>query len=594
MPESHSLKVETNVPVAMRDGTTLYADVYRPDGSGPFPVLLQRTPYDKTTPGAALSLDPLKAVKQGYAVVIQDTRGRFASEGEFYCFRDDTNDGYDTVEWAASQPWSSGKVGMYGASYVGATQWLTAVSGPPHLTAIVPNVTASNYHEGWTYQGGAFELGFNVSWTLGQLSLANFKNLSAVKNIPEDRRQKLIEAVDSMENSFLDSPMKEFPHLKGGLADYFYDWVAHPDYDDYWKNLCIEESHSRITAPAINIGGWYDIFLGGTIRNYLGMREKGATEEARKGQKLIIGPWQHTSRGTSVVGSHYFGLAADALALDLDGIHFKWFDYWLKGENNGVLDEPPVRIFVMGDNVWRDEQEWPLSRARPTDYYFHSQGQANSLNGDGTLSTEPPREEPTDVFLYNPANPVPTRGGALCCNPYFAANGVFEQKEIEARDDVLVYTTPPLEREVEVTGPVIVTLWAATSATDTDFTAKLVDVCEDGCARNLTDGIIRARYRDSMVSPTLVEPGMAYRYTIDLWATSNVFKAGHRIRVEISSSNFPRFDRNTNTGNTIAQDTEFKPALQTVLHNGQHPSHINLSIIPRYSGYHRFSSSVSK
>ncbi len=453
MPESQSLKVETNLPVSMRDGTTLYADVYRPDGPGPFPVLLQRTPYDKTTPGAALGLDPLKAAKKGYALVIQDARGRYTSEGEFYCFRDEINDGYDTVEWAASQPWSSGKVGMYGASYVGATQWLTAVSSPPHLTAMVPNVTASNYHQGWTYQGGAFELGFNVSWTLSELTLANFPSISSVRNVPPERQQKLVEAVESMESSFLHSPMKEFPHLKDGLADYFYDWVDHPDYDDYWKKLCIEEHYSRITVPSLNIGGWYDIFLGGAIRNYLGMRDKGATEEARRGQKLIIGPWDHTSRGTSIVGSHYFGLAADAGALDLDGIHFKWFDYWLKGESNGVLDDPPVRIFVMGDNVWRDEQEWPLTRAKPTDYYFHSQGQANSLNGNGSLSTEPPGNEPTDVFLYNPANPVPTRGGGLCCDPYFFPGGAFEQKEIEARDDVLVYTTPPLDREVEVTGP---------------------------------------------------------------------------------------------------------------------------------------------
>ena len=581
MPDSNALTVQTNLAVPMRDGVKLYADVYRPEGSGPFPVLLQRTPYDKTGPLTAGDLNALSAAKQGYAVVVQDTRGRYASEGEFYCFRDDINDGYDSVEWAAAQPWSSGKVGMFGASYVGATQWLTALSRPPHLTAIIPNVTASNYHEGWAYQGGAFELGFNVSWTLGGLTLANFKNLSSLKNVPQEREQTLIEAIDSMENSFRYSPLKGFPYLKDGLADYFYDWIAHPDYDEYWKKLSIEEHHSQITVPSLNIGGWYDIFLGGTIRNYLGMREKGATEEARSGQKLIIGPWQHASRGTSVVGSHYFGLAADAGSLDLDGIHFKWFDYWLKGENNGVLDEPPVRIFVMGDNAWRDEQEWPLARARPTNYYFHSQGQANSLHGNGTLSTEAPGEESVDVFLYNPANPVPTVGGALCCDSYFVANGAFEQKEIEAREDVLVYTTPPLEREVEVTGPVTVTLWAATSATDTDFTAKLVDVCEDGCARNLTDSIIRARYRDSTESPQLVEPGRAYSYSIDLWATSNVFKAGHRIRVEISSSNFPRFDRNTNTGNTIAEDTEFKPALQTVLHNAQHPSHISLPIVPR-------------
>ena len=581
MPESNSIKVETNIPAAMRDGTKLYSDIYRPEGPGPFPVILQRTPYDKGGPLSLGMLDPIQGAKRGYAIVIQDTRGRYTSEGEFYCFRDDINDGYDSVEWAAALPWSSDKVGMVGTSYVGATQWLAAMAQPPHLAAIIPNVTASNYHEGWTYQGGAFELGFNVSWTMLLLALANLENISSGKKVPSGSQQALIEAVDGMEASFREFPLKEFPHLKGGLADYFYDWVAHPDYDDYWKKVCIEENHSKITVPALNIGGWYDIFLGGTIRNYLGMRDNGATNDAKRGQKLLIGPWQHTSRGTSMVGEHYFGLAAESTSIDLDNIHFRWYDYWLKGIDNGVLDEPPVRIFVMGDNVWRDEQEWPLARAKPTEYYLHSQGKANSLNGNGTLSVEKPSQEPPDVFLYNPLEPVPTKGGALCCNPYFVANGAFEQSEIESREDVLVYSTPPLQKEVEVTGPVTVTLWAATSGTDTDFTAKLVDVCEDGCARNLTDGIIRARYRDSMSKPSLLEPGKAYCYTIDLWSTSNVFKAGHRIRVEISSSNFPRFDRNSNTGNIISEDTELKPALQTVLHNADHPSHITLPIVPR-------------
>ena len=581
MPDSVSLKVETNLPVKMRDGIVLYADVYRPDEPGPFPVVLQRTPYDKSAPGSFTNLDPLKAACNGYAVVIQDTRGRYASEGRFYCFRDEINDGYDTVEWAAAQDWSTGKVGMYGASYVGATQWLAALARPPHLTTIVPNVTASNYHEGWTYQGGAFELGFNVSWTLAQLTLANFGAISSVNDVAPERRQQLIEAVNGMESSFLHLPTEELPHLLDGLADYYYDWLAHPEYDDYWKALCIEDNHSRLSVPAYNIGGWYDIFLGGTIRNFLGMGANGGTDDARRGQKLLIGPWQHSSRGASVVGNHYFGLAADAMAADLDGVHLRWFDYWLKGTDNGVLDEPPVRIFVMGDNVWRDEQEWPLARAQNTNYYFHSGGKANSVHGDGQLSAQPPGEEPSDVYLYNPADPVPTRGGGLCCNPYFAAGGAFDQQNTETRPDVLVYTTPPLEQDLEVTGPVTVSLWAATSAADTDFTAKLVDVCEDGCARNLTDGIIRARYRESTSQASMVEPGRAYLYTIDLWATSNVFQRGHRIRVEISSSNFPRFDRNTNTGNIIAGDATFKPALQTVLHDAQHPSHITLPVVPR-------------
>ena len=581
MPESVSITLETNLAVPMRDGTVLYADLYRPEGPGPFPTLMQRTPYDKTTLRSMANLDPLKAARNGFAVLIQDTRGRYASEGEFYAFRDEINDGYDSVEWAAAQPWSTGKVGMYGASYVGATQWLATLAAPPHLAAIAPNVTASNYHEGWTYQGGAFELGFNASWTLAQLTLANFRNISAAKNVPQERRLELIKAVDSMERSFDFLPVNELPDLKGGLADYYYDWLAHPSYDDYWEGLCIEENHSRIGVPALNIGGWYDIFLGGTIRNYLGMRDKGASPEAKNGQRLVIGPWQHGARGATVAGSHYFGLAADAMALDMDGIHLRWFDHWLKGLDTGLMDEPPVKIFVMGDNAWRDEQEWPLARAQAVDYYFHSQGKANSLHGDGSLSPQPPSQEPADVYLYNPGDPVPTRGGPLCCNPYFAANGAFDQREVEARPDVLVYTTPPLKRDVEVTGPVTVSLWAASSQPDTDFTAKLVDVCEDGCARNLTDGIIRARYRESASNPSLLEPGKAYLYTIDLWATSNVFPAGHRIRVEVSSSNFPRFDRNTNTGGAIAEDAGFKPALQTVLHDPQHPSHITLPLVSR-------------
>ena len=581
MPESTAITVQSNVAVPMRDGITLYADIYRPEGPGPFPVLLQRTPYDKGTPLSMTALDPMKSARNGYAVMIQDTRGRFASEGEFYCFRDEINDGYDTVEWAAAQPWSTGKVGMYGASYVGATQWLAALSKPPHLTTIIPNVTASNYHEGWTYQGGAFELGFNVSWTMLQLTLANLQNISSTRPAAADKRSGLIHAVDGMEEAFRSHPLKDFPYLKDGLADYFYDWLAHPEYDDYWKKLCIEDHHPQINVPALNIGGWYDIFLGGTIRNFLGMRKNGNGDDAKRGQKLVIGPWQHSARGASVVGNHYFGLAADAMAIDMDGIHLRWFDHWLKGIDDGMLGEAPVRIFVMGDNAWREEQEWPLARAQNTNYYLHSQGKANSLHGNGVLSVEAPGDEPPDVFLYNPSDPVPTRGGQLCCNPYFAANGAFDQNDIEKREDVLVYSTPPLQRDTEVTGPVTVTLWAATSATDTDFTAKLVDVCEDGCARNLTDGIIRARYRDSAVSPTLVEPGRAYCYTIDLWATSNVFKAGHRIRVEISSSNFPRFDRNPNTGTVIAGESQLKPALQTVLHDAQHPSHITLPMVPR-------------
>ena len=417
MPDSVSLKVETNVAATMRDGTTLYADVYRPDGPGPFPTILQRTPYDKTAALASQMLDPMKAAKAGFALIIQDTRGRFTSGGEFNCFIDDINDGYDTVEWAAAQSWSSGRVGMIGASYVGATQWLCAITRPPHLVAIAPNVTASNYHNGWTYQGGAFELGFNASWTLLQLTLANFKTHSGIRSIPQARQAELVKSVDGMTDAFLHLPLKDMPQLSGGLADYYFDWLAHPSFDDYWKKLCIEDQHSNVTTPALNIGGWYDIFLGGTIRNYLGMRQNAATEEARNGQKLIIGPWQHSSRGTSMAGSHYFGVAADSMALGLDEIHLRWFNQWLKGEDTGMLDEPPVRIFVMGDDVWRDENEWPLARAQTTSYYLHSGGNANTLHGDGVPQPRSAFRRGSRRVPVQPGQPGADAGRAALLQP---------------------------------------------------------------------------------------------------------------------------------------------------------------------------------
>ena len=580
MVNTTSIRMYSDLPVKMRDGTTLYADLYRPDQEGEFPTILQRTPYDKSSTLSNQMLDPIKAAKAGYAFVIQDTRGRYTSEGIFNVFLDEMADGYDTIEWAANQPWSTGKIGMCGASYVGATQWLAAMARPPHLVTIVPNVTASNYHNGWTYQGGAFELGFNVSWTMLQLSLANFRTLSKNQGIAPEQRANLINAIDDMTSAFTMLPLQEFPHLKSGLAEYFYDWLNHPTYDEFWQKLSIEDNHVNIDVPALNIGGWYDIFLGGTISNYSGMKDHGATDVARQGQKLIIGPWQHGSRGGSMAGDHYFGISADAMALGLDYIHLRWYDYWLKGIDNGIMDEARVKIFVMGDNLWRDEFEWPIKRRTDTKYYLHSNGKANTRHGDGYLNASPPTDEPFDTYLYNPNDPVPTAGGPLCCNPYFVQNGAFNQGEIEDRSDVLVYTTTPLETDVEVTGPIKVNIWATTTARDTDFTAKLVDVCEDGSARNLTDGIIRARYRHSMSDPSLITPNEPTSYEIDLWATSNCFKMGHRIRIEVSSSNFPRFDRNSNTGNVISEDRKLLPALQKVLHTAEFPSYITLPIIP--------------
>ena len=581
MAGPYSVRVEPNTPLMLRDGTITYTDVYRPDASGTFPGLLQRTPYDKSAPmSKTAGLDAIRAAMRGYAVVIQDVRGRHSSDGEFYTFISEVEDGYDSVEWLAAQPWCSGKVGMYGSSYVGATQWLAARSRPPSLVCIAPGVTASDYHEGWAWQGGAFALGFNLSWAVG-LTLGNWPNLSKRLFLHSRLQDVLIEAKDNLMAGFNYLPMRELSELEGGLAPYYYDWLAHPEYDEYWKQVSIEESHPEIAVPAFNYGGWYDIFLGGTIRNFTGMREHGATDEARAGQRMVLGPWVHGGTPTSVSGEVGFGTRSDALAADLPGQMLRFYDHWLYGEDNGVEDDKPVTIFVMGENVWRSEDEWPLERAEVVDYHLHSQGKANTLNGDGWLDLESPREEPTDVYVYNPIGPVPTRGGALCCDLAMVPPGAYDQRNIEARPDVLVYTTPPLESYLEVTGPIVLTLYASSSARDTDFTAKLVDVDPSGYARNLTEGIIRARYRTPRGPASLIEPGEVYEYVIDLWATSNLFRKGHRIRLEVSSSNFPRFDRNTNTGEPIGTDSGFVSALQTVYHTSQYPSRIALPVVPR-------------
>ena len=582
MPAPSSVKFEPNVPLMLRDGTITYVDIYRPDGSGRFSGLLQCTPYDKSSLGSKVGvLDAVRAAMHGYAVVIQDIRGRFGSDGEFYPFVNEMEDGYDSVEWVAAQPWCDGKVGMYGSSYSGATQWLAAKAKPPSLACIVPGATASDYHEGWTWQGGAFKLGLNLSWTISGLTSGNWDNLSKRLFLPARQLDLLLEAQDNLMSRCNYLPMRELPDLEGGFAPYYYDWLDHPEYDDYWREISIEESHSEIGVPAFGFGGWYDVFVGGTIRNFTRVRELGATEEARGGQRLVVGPWVHGGIQRSVSGEFNFGGRASAEAQDLQGQLLRYCDYWLKGEDNGVREEKPVSLFVMGENGWRSEDEWPLSRAREVKFNLHSRGRANTLNGDGWLDPEPPGGGATDVYVYNPIDPVPTRGGALCCDEGFLAPGVFDQRTIETRPDVLVYTTPPLEQYTEVTGPVTVTLYASSSARDTDFTAKLIDVSPAGYARNLADGIIRARYRTPREPASLIEPDDVHEYTIDLGATSNLFKKGHRIRLEISSSNFPRFDRNSNTGEPIGTDAGFVSALQTVHHSTEYPSHVTLPVVPR-------------
>ena len=557
----YEVTVQRNVAAKMRDGATLRADIYRPKAEGKFPVLLVRTPYDKT---GTINFG-LRAAARGYVVIAQDVRGRFTSEGEWYPFKNESLDGYDTVEWAATLPYSNGKVGMFGGSYVGATQYLAAISKPPHLAGICPTVTASNYHDGWTYQGGAFEQWFNESWSTG---------------LAMDTMRRRVETNNSALAWTKILPLRGYPVLEGpeteGVAPYFTDWLAHPSFDDYWKRWSIEDHYADIQVPVFGVGAWYDIFLGGTLRNYVRLKKEAGTEAARNGQRLAVTVGGHAGGGRKI-GAVDFG---EKLPADDEDVMLRWYDWLLKGEANGVEKEKPVRIFVMGKNEWRDEDDWPLARAKSTRYYLHSGGSANSLSGNGALNPTAPAEEKADQYVYDPSDAVPTIGGPLCCGPLPTGIGPEDQRPAEARNDVLVYTTAAFSKDTEVTGPVSLDLYVSSSAVDTDFTGKLVDVWPNGFAQNLTEGILRLRYRNSQEKPELANPGETYHITVDLWATSNVFLAGHKLRLEVSSSNFPRFDRNMNTGEEQARATRMVKATNVIYHDRAHPSAMVLPVVP--------------
>ncbi len=585
-PDQH-VSVDFDVSAEMRDGTILRANIYRPAGEERWPVLLTRTPYGKDFPNASPVLDPLLAARRGYVVIVQDTRGRFASAGEWDPMRNEALDGVDTIAWAAQLPYSNGQVGMFGASYLGFTQWSSALHRPPALKVLAPYITWNNPFNGQVFRGGAFELGISASWQL----LMGANVLMRRHAGEADPRQlgydiyKWSRQVDALGNlGYRSLPLKDFGPLQdNSVAPAFFELVEHPMDREYMESINLHGKQELVTVPTLNIGGWYDIFLQDTLENFRTMREHGSTPEARQ-SKLLIGPWAHTS-ASNPIGEMSFGIASTAGLLNLQGdvmsTQLRWFDSFLKGLDTGMLSEAPVKLFVMGANVWRDEQEWPLARAVETRYYLHSNGQANSLHGDGTLSTDAPEAESADRYDYDPANPVMTRGGSLLMTAEFPA-GVFDQRATEERADVLVYTTPALEQDIEVTGPISVHLWATSSAVDTDFVARLVDVHPSGYAQNLTDGILRARYRDfdSGAAPTLIEAGKAYEFVLDLWSTSNVFKQGHRMRLDVTSSSFPRWDRNPNTGHAFGVDDELVVAHQTILHDAEHPSFVLLPLVP--------------
>jgi uncharacterized protein len=544
---------ERDVAIPMRDGAVLRADVYRPQDGAPAAALVARTPYDRSfslTPSAAV--DPQRATAAGFAVVIQDVRGRFSSDGEFYPFRTDLDDGRDTVDWVAAQQWCSGAVGMTGRSFTAAAQYLAAIARPPALKAIVPVVIGSDMYDRWIYQGGAFQLGFNLFWT----------------HMMSDAGRRV-----SVADNFRALPIATPPLLDDHDQRYYRDWLAHPTRDAFWDPVCIGERLKRVEVPALIVGGWYDLFLGGTLENYRRMRGEAATARARAGTRLLVGPWAHGSTYGAYPDHSFDVFGADA-GIDLDALQLRFFARHLRGERTESDDEPPVRIFTMGVNRWRDEDSWPPPRASPAPWYLHA---------GGVLSPEPPAEEPPDSYVYDPADPAPTIGGPTSLPGKFMRtnSGPLDQTPLESREDVLVYSSAPLQRPLEVTGPLTCVLHAATSALDTDFVAKLCDVAPDGFSRILAEGILRARYLGGFDAGRPITPEEVYEYEIDLVATSNVFLAGHRVRLLVTSSSFPRFDRNANTGNPIGSDSydDLVSARQTIFHDGARPSHLRLPVV---------------
>jgi hypothetical protein len=579
-----NLSIEKNLAVAMRDGVTLATDVYRPAAEQPLPVVMLRLPYNKENPVLLfLAGDILRVAQAGYAVVVQDCRGTYASGGVFDPYFQEAEDGADAIAWAAAQPWCNGVVGTMGASYYGATQWLAAGEQPPALRAMAPFITTDQYYDRWTYQGGAFQLGFMLQWAASTFAVGEVVRRLGQGQAGMAELGAAIAGADGVAAAYEHLPLTDVPGLKD-LAPYYLDWLAHPSYDAYWQTAAPCENYAKITAPALNFGGWYDLFLGGTLANYVGMKARGGSAAARTGQHLVIGPWVHGYNG-GVYPERNFGLMAMDAVADVTAMQIRWFDHWLKNEDNGVAEAKPVKLFIMGLDAWREEADWPLPDTCFEKWYLHSAGRANSAAGDGVLSTRSPGAESADTYLYDPRDPVRTCGGATFLPGLFvAANaGPRDQREIEARADVLCYTSAVLEHDVEVTGPVTLTLFVSSSALDTDFTGKLVDVHPDGRAMILTDGILRARYRESLSAPKLMQPGTVYELEIDMVATANLFRAGHRIRLEVSSSNFPRFDRNTNSGGVIAHETEadFIVATNRVWHDESRPSHLVLPVIRR-------------
>ena len=547
-----AVRLEFNVRIPMRDGVTLSADIYRPDAPGKFPVILSRTPYDN---GTAPNVQAGKRwASKGYVYVIQDVRGRGDSDGEFYPLVTEAEDGYDTIGWLAAQPWSTGKVGMLGSSYLGWVQLYAATLRPPALAALIPTVTPTDPDKSWPMQFGAYSPS-TISW---------------LANISGHTSQDLSEL--DLWGAYAHRPIREADRFVGRSIRAWQDWLDHPARDDYWAKQAYQSKILDSKIPMLHVSGWYDDVLLGTLQNFANLTGPAADPALRVRQHLIIGPWGHRINQGTRLGDVEFG--PDAL-IDFEGIERRWFDHWLSGAENGIEREAPVRIFVMGENRWRDEQEWPLARTRYVKFYLHSQGRANSRYGDGTLDTLPPAAESPDRYRYDPKNPVP-----LITDAHFSqVGGPDDYQSIERRDDVLVYTSAPLDAPLEVCGPMTAHIQAASSARDTDWMTKILVVYPSGVAQRLNDGAVRARYAKDPSRAQFLTPGKVESYDIDNWGTCIRLDRGQRIRVEVSSSSFPKFDPNLNTGGSIADEKEGIVTDQTVYHDKSRPSFVVLPVV---------------
>jgi len=564
-PVSELIRVDSHVAVTMRDGVKLYADVYRPQREGKFPVLVTRTPYGVQRDG--MHRDVIRFAQRGYAVVVEDTRGRYESEGEWNPFYFEAKDGYDTVEWAAAQPWSNGKVGMHGGSYLGHVQWQAASLAPPHLVTIFPTLASTSIYHNTLYHGGAFKLALALGWGAVRMPfrIMNPQYWYMEAFAPEEWKY---------DNLLWQLPLNRLDETASHqTVRHYRDWIKHQSYDEYWRSISDEERFQNVRVPAHTFGGWFDLLVGGTINGFTGLRQKGATEVARRETKMIIGPWGHGA--SQKYGDVDFTPAAMRSLFDLE---LRWNDHYLKGVDNGIDREPPLEIFFMGTNKWAKFADWPIPGTRFTPFYLSSGGNANSVRGDGGLGPGKPAGAASDGYVYDPHSPVPTVGGNDCCGAPTLA-GPRDQRPVESRHDVLVYTSEILKQPLAIAGPVKMKLYASTDGPDTDWFIKLVDVLPDGFPMNIAEGILRARFRKGVDKMELLRAGQLYDFEIDMRGTANVFLPGHRIRVDVTSSNFPQFDRNPNTGEDLGTTARLRVAQQKVFHTAGQESHILLPVV---------------